>query len=184
MIFGTAAAVAGFVEQRQAASARRDLGRAVASLQGCSRHRRDDSRLPRRELVWLVCAGRHAAGRDREAQRRSPKGRADRRIPQAASSPKASSSPPARRRTSTRTFAARKPAGARSSRKTTSSPTDPKRRRQHDRQTRSTSKSQTGIATLTLNRPDKRNAMSDDMRTDSSMRWSPSPPTRRSARWC
>ena len=42
-----------------------------------------------------------------------------------------------------------------------------------------------GIATLTLNRPDKRNAMSDDMRTRIHRRArAASPPTRRSAHWC
>src|SRR4029434_501719 len=89
-----------------------------------------------------------------------------RRSSASASNRKASSLPPAHPRSSMRTFARRKPAGARSSRKTTSSPTDlstPETKMTYNLIDLAV---QSGIATLTFNRPDKRNAMSDDMRTE------------------
>ena len=162
MLFGTAAAVAGFVSNGKLRAIGVTSRREIALTSERSRHRGDGTRLSRGELVRHLCTGRHAAGRRREAQRGDRQGCEDGRISQAAGTR-------GHRHQRRHTGRARRVCSRRGG-------AVAKDRQGKQHQAGLTLQEeimndlvilevQAGIATLTLNRPDKRNAMSDDMRT-------------------
>jgi tripartite-type tricarboxylate transporter receptor subunit TctC len=74
MIFGTAAAVASFVDSGKLRAIGVTTPQGVAVAQGRARHRRHRTWLRRRELVRPLCARRHTRRRDQQAERRGEEG--------------------------------------------------------------------------------------------------------------